>query len=91
MQDSVYWDVTPSSPVKSTDLIFRVDEKAKQEINVKHVESTCYLLREGFLLDLFLGPEYGGDTLLRNIFGRHETCRKHLPPASSWFLVWLIP
>jgi hypothetical protein len=29
--------------------------------------SVCYLLRAGFLLGLYFGPEHGGDIFLRNV------------------------
>jgi hypothetical protein len=56
MKCSIFWDITPYSSLKSTD------------VSEKHVGTcNCYLLHAVFFLGLFFGTEYGGDIFLRNI------------------------
>jgi hypothetical protein len=55
MKSSVFWDVTPCSPT------FR------RSISPPSSGSACYLLQEGFLLDLFFNPEDEGYMFLRNV------------------------
>jgi hypothetical protein len=45
--------------------IFRVEEEVKQETSVKR--KALLLLRAGFLLRSFFGPEDGSDMFLRNV------------------------
>jgi hypothetical protein len=35
--------------------------------NLIHEETACYLLHSDFLIGLFLDPEDGGETFLRNV------------------------
>jgi hypothetical protein len=59
MKSTIFWDITPRSPLKVTDVseediasIFRVEEEAEQETRAHLV--TCF--HAGFLLGLFFRP-----------------------------------
>jgi hypothetical protein len=59
MKNSIFWDITPRSLLKSTDV--------SEEHVASILSSACYLLRAGFLRGLFFDPEDGGDMFLRNV------------------------
>jgi hypothetical protein len=56
MQSSIFWDITPCSPLKinrrfgGTCLHLQGRRKVKQETNVKAEPLTCYLLSRPFLV-----------------------------------------
>jgi hypothetical protein len=54
---SVFWDMTPCSPL----------EEPVPAVS----SSACYLLQDGFFLGLFFDFEGGSDMFLRNIGGLH--------------------
>jgi hypothetical protein len=53
MKSSIFWDITPCSPLK-VNRCFRRTSRA----------SACYLPHVGFLLGVFFNPEDGGNMLL---------------------------
>jgi hypothetical protein len=59
MQSSVFWDVTPCSPLE-------VNRHFRGTAGSKFNNQACYLFHAGFLLSLFFDPEGGGDISLRN-------------------------
>jgi hypothetical protein len=68
MKSTIFWDVTPYSPLKSSDVseehiafIFRVEEEAEQQTSMK----------AGGRQSLFFDPEVGGDTLTA-LYSRRE-------------------
>jgi hypothetical protein len=56
LKNSVFWDVTPCSPVKG-----------KRRFGGTCLRSACSLLYAVFLFGLFFGPEDGGDIFFQNI------------------------
>jgi hypothetical protein len=60
-KSSVFWDITPCSPLKSTDVS---EEHAPPHSGLKGKQS-----KETSILDLLFNPDEGGDILLRNVGG----------------------
>jgi hypothetical protein len=70
-RSSIFWNIRPWRPLKISGnfggncaSIFRVEERAKQEVSMKQVTSTVHV---GFLNCLFFDPDDGGDMFLRKV------------------------
>jgi hypothetical protein len=69
MKSSIFWDITPCSPMKayrSFGGIYHVSFSGLKSKQNKR-SSTPFLFRVGFLIALLFNPEDGGDMFLRNV------------------------
>jgi hypothetical protein len=86
MKSSIFWDITPCSPLKVNrrfgwtchlHLQGRRISQARNQREARSKQSTdCYLLHAGFLHGLFFGLEDGGDKFLRNVGWLFMKCVK---------------
>jgi hypothetical protein len=69
-KSSIFWDITPCSPLKANRCFGGTHRLHHQRWSIswarnKQDLATCF--QAGFLLSLFFRPEYEGDMLLRNV------------------------
>jgi hypothetical protein len=86
MKSSIFWDITPYSPLKVnrrfgvTGCLHLQGRRINQAINQREADfSVYYLLHAGFLLGLFFDPEYEGDIFLLNVGSLSTDCMALYP------------
>jgi hypothetical protein len=62
MKGTIFWAITPSSPLKSTDVS---EEHIASIFRVEALIATCF--EAGFFLGLFFNAKDGGDSFLINV------------------------
>jgi hypothetical protein len=75
MKRSVFWDITPRSPLYVNRCFggtCRLHLQGQRISQPRHQREVCYLLLLCYILCLFSDPEDGGDMFLRNV-GLHST------------------
>jgi hypothetical protein len=65
-RSSIFWDITPYSPLK-INRRFGGRCRKKPENTGSKKASACYLIPAGFLLGLLFDSEDGGEIILRNV------------------------
>jgi hypothetical protein len=96
MKSSIFWDITPCSPLK-TNRRFRgtcrlhLQGRISRARNQRALLATCF--HAGFLSGLFFNPEDGGDMFLRNVgwlsteymalYPRRQNPSENIPPPHS--------